>query len=400
MPGINRLTQNQLNIIAVLNKKGPLSRKKLAQLLKLTPASITQQTATMIQLGLLFEQGETPQEERKVGRKEILLALKYESRKLLGIDIESSEVQIGITDLQGKTIASSTFEFNALTTNSADFDYLIAKTTEIVEQLYQRHNISKAELLYCGIGVIGSQFVSKRHSTQPLAIIGKYSELEASFEHSLQLPVKVENNVRALALAEGEFHERDQISNFVFIKIGPKIGSAIIMNNALIRGESDSAGELGYFRVDEYYPENEGALNFEDIISLEFYLTEYQDNFNSKQTPKLYELAAGERKNIQMNMILESLKNRDQYTLHIFTKKMKILALFLHNIQILLDLKKVYIFLTFDQDLQGFQILKKEAESINSEFANSLCLSHSTEQKLSIGGAAIAAKEIMRFAVE
>lgn len=394
---ISKITENQLNIIAVLNKNGPLSRKKIAQILHVTPASITQQTATMIRQGLLFEQGETPQEKKKAGRKEILLAVKYESRKLLGIDIESSEVHIGITDLQGKTIASSVFDFNALTTKASDFDYLISKTNEIVNELYHAYKIQRDEILYCGIGIIGSQFVSERHTNQPLAIVGKYRELEIAFHKVLKVPVKVENNVRALALAEGEFYERNKISNFVFIKIGPKIGSAIVMNNALIRGESDSAGELGYFRVDEYYPEIEGALNFEDIISLEFYLKEFSENFNEQQTPKLYEMSNGVFENIKMKMIFESLKSEDPFTLQIFTKKMKILALFLHNIQILLDLKKVYIFLTFDDGLQGFQILKKEAESINMEFANTLCLSHSTQQKLSIGGAAIAAKEILQF---
>jgi glucokinase len=63
------------------------------------------------------------------------------------------------------------------------------------------------------------------------------------------LPVFVDNDVNALALAESTFGLGRGASSLVVLAIGTGIGGGIILNSELVRGTSGYAGELGHMTV-------------------------------------------------------------------------------------------------------------------------------------------------------
>ena len=70
--------------------------------------------------------------------------------------------------------------------------------------------------------------------------------VQAFFEKALKLPVRVENDANATALAEWKFGAGRGVQNMVFITMGTGIGGGLILDGKLYRGANDLAGELGH----------------------------------------------------------------------------------------------------------------------------------------------------------
>jgi glucokinase len=73
--------------------------------------------------------------------------------------------------------------------------------------------------------------------------------LEATFPH---LPVFIEHDGNAGALAEFHFgagQARPNLRHMIFLTFGTGLGAGIIVNGQVLRGASDTAGEVGHLRL-------------------------------------------------------------------------------------------------------------------------------------------------------
>ena len=73
--------------------------------------------------------------------------------------------------------------------------------------------------------------------------------LKERIESIFDIPVVVDNNVRALALAEKE--ARNDHEGIVFIKYGPGIGASLVFDETIYRGATYNALEFGHTIVTE-----------------------------------------------------------------------------------------------------------------------------------------------------
>jgi glucokinase len=73
--------------------------------------------------------------------------------------------------------------------------------------------------------------------------------LKAFLEGELGLPVFVENDANATALAEHRWGAGRGCADMAFLTMGTGIGSGLILSNALYRGRGDLAGEIGHATV-------------------------------------------------------------------------------------------------------------------------------------------------------
>lgn len=74
-------------------------------------------------------------------------------------------------------------------------------------------------------------------------------------EQNFTLPVYVEHDGNAGALAEWFFGAGRGFGNIVFLTMGTGFGAGLILNGQLYRGTSDVAGEVGHIRIAEDGPE-------------------------------------------------------------------------------------------------------------------------------------------------
>ena len=70
--------------------------------------------------------------------------------------------------------------------------------------------------------------------------------VRAFFEKALKLPVRVENDANATALAEWRYGAGKGTQNFIFLTMGTGIGGGLILDGRLYRGTNDLAGEIGH----------------------------------------------------------------------------------------------------------------------------------------------------------
>lgn len=81
--------------------------------------------------------------------------------------------------------------------------------------------------------------------------IGQWRDfpLRAELEHSLDLPVRVEGDARALALAEGVFGGARGDTSYLSMVVSSGVGGGIVLNGRLLDGNSGNAGHVGHLTV-------------------------------------------------------------------------------------------------------------------------------------------------------
>ncbi|MGL5379220.1 ROK family protein, partial [Clostridium sp.] len=75
-------------------------------------------------------------------------------------------------------------------------------------------------------------------------------EIKKELEKEFSLPCEVENDVNCAALGEVWLGAAKGTSSCVCMTIGTGIGGCIIINNEVVHGWSNSAGEVGYMNMD------------------------------------------------------------------------------------------------------------------------------------------------------
>lgn len=87
-------------------------------------------------------------------------------------------------------------------------------------------------------------------------------------EKRYRLPVRLENDANACAVAEWVFGAARGYQNVVFLTFGTGLGAGLILNGRLYRGASGMAGEVGHVRLAEFGPVGYGkAGSFEGFCS-------------------------------------------------------------------------------------------------------------------------------------
>ena len=69
------------------------------------------------------------------------------------------------------------------------------------------------------------------------------------------LPVYLENDANAAALAEKWIGSAQDYSHFIYLTVSTGIGAGIVSGDKLIKGRSGNAGDVGHMVVDCSYPE-------------------------------------------------------------------------------------------------------------------------------------------------
>ena len=82
----------------------------------------------------------------------------------------------------------------------------------------------------------------------------------ADVQAALDLPVYLQNDANACALAEWRFGAGMGARNMIFLTFGTGLGAGLILDGKLYTGTSDLAGEVGHMRMSEDGPPGYGKL--------------------------------------------------------------------------------------------------------------------------------------------
>lgn len=233
-PGIEDGDLTRMAILGLIGQRGAVSRAVVARDLDLSPATVSQVTKRFIAEGLLEPLGFEPSVG---GRPAQLLGLVATAGHALGLKVAADHMAIADVRLDGQVASFTTLPFDATSAGAP------ARLAEILKPLAVSGD---PPLLGIGIGVPG---IVKRPDVGIVdaAVLGWVNvPLGRQLRAALGTTVLVENDVKALAIAERLYGGGRSRRNFVVITIGRGIGFANVADGALRRGATGGAGEIAH----------------------------------------------------------------------------------------------------------------------------------------------------------
>ncbi|MFI9209867.1 ROK family protein [Streptomyces sp. NPDC053253] len=235
-------------VLALLLAEGPLSRVELARRTGLSSTAVTKAARPLIDDGYLYE---LPPERTApgAGRPVNPLAVAPDREYFIGLKISADQLFGAVCDLRAGVRATAVRPLGE--TSPEAVAPLVA---ELVDELLDTEPAFRDRTRHLGVAVNGDvdrESGRLRHS----GLLGwRDVPLADLLAASTGLSVTVENDVRALTVAEHWFGEGIGTGYFALVTIGAGVGSALVVNGRLLRGAYGVAGEVGHLCVDPTGP--------------------------------------------------------------------------------------------------------------------------------------------------
>ena len=231
---------NRHLILNTIKRAGHISQHEICQGTKIRPATVInilnglKKEKYIREIGLGKSTG---------GRPPHLLELNPKARYVIGIHFDGIRIRGVLTDLKGEIIYKT--EANDEITK----ENVISLFSKVIDELIKKFG-KKKKILGIGLGVPG--LVDRDRGIGLLyANFSWWKDIpfKDSLEKIFSLEVEIENDTRALTLAEKWYGQGKGIKNFLYIDIGPGIGLGTFLDNRLYKGGGGKAGEFGHTTI-------------------------------------------------------------------------------------------------------------------------------------------------------
>lgn len=236
----NSLYLKRLNRLKILQhlRREPCSRADLARKTGLSRAAITILTEELLGQRFLLETGTIRSE---AGRRPMLLKLNENRYHTVGVSIARDKTSVGLVDFEGRTLR--TMEV----TTEGDAEQAIDATASAIRTLLREDG---GPIL--GIGVIapGPLDIHRGVLLQP-PNFEKWRGVAVGpmLQQALGLPVCLENNPNALAIAERNYGCGPTFESMMVLTVDSGIGAGIILQGGIYRGVGGFGNEVGHTSI-------------------------------------------------------------------------------------------------------------------------------------------------------
>jgi glucokinase len=167
------------------------------------------------------------------------------NKKYLGIDIGGTNSKYGIIDFDNNILAKKSVK----TENNANAENFLNNISQFIDESL------KIEPEICSIGIGFPGIVSNAGILTSASSLPnlKNVEISAIISQKYKIPVVIDNDANAAAIAEMHAGEGKKLNNFIYLTLGTGIGGAIIINRKIFRGVRGGAGEVGSFIIESKY---------------------------------------------------------------------------------------------------------------------------------------------------
>jgi N-acetylglucosamine repressor len=234
---------NRQIVLNYVRERGPISRAEIASETALQRSTVSLIVDELRVGGLLEE----VYGESTGGRPPILLSLRTVDAVAIGVDLGTIRTIVATSDLAGRVLEQEEFPT----------DPCAEKTiSQIIK--YTRKLIRKSKGTIEGIGVSLPGLIDQESGTALFIPHFKWRNLEISKEirAATGLAVSADNDANAAALAELWFGRPEirEVRDFILVLIEEGVGTGIVFDGQIYRGESGAAGEFGHMMIGEGAP--------------------------------------------------------------------------------------------------------------------------------------------------
>ena len=233
---------NRQIVLNYVRERGPISRAEIAHETALQRSTVSLIVEELRVDGLIEEVSG----ESTGGRPPILLSLRTADAVAIGVDVGTTRTIVATSDLAGRVLDQEHFE------TSAD----AGKTTkEIIDRAkkFIRRNNGTLE----GIGVSLPGLVDPEGKGLFIPTFQWHNlPLASQISNATGLPVTMDNDANAAAQAELWFGRPEirEVRDFILVLVEDGVGTGIVFDGQVYRGENGAAGEFGHMTIGQDAP--------------------------------------------------------------------------------------------------------------------------------------------------
>ena len=179
----------------------------------------------------------------QVGRPPRLLSLRQDRMLCASLFLARDKLHLGIVNLAGQVTA-----YRDVPVPEGDFvpERVLPWMMDCLEQFLREH---QGQDLCRTVGVVVPGILDMGTGEIVFSANFKWERVPLLEQLSRRLPewtFILENDVKAVAVAEHQFGEAKGFRNIVVLNIGDGVGAAVMLNNEIYRGKDNMAGEIGH----------------------------------------------------------------------------------------------------------------------------------------------------------
>ncbi len=235
---------NERVVLSTLRKLGAASKSDLARLTDLTAQAVTRIVDELENTGLMVREG------RRLGGKgqpSIMYAINPTGAYSIGVKVGRRDIELLLMDFGGGVLDSISHDFEC-----PEPEFLLDQIEQGIQTLTNKLSPPDRGKLM-GVGVAMPWFIGawtkELGMSQALAEQWSHINFGAEVAQRTHLPVFFENDCSAAAIAELQFGNGINVSNFLYVFIGTFIGGGLVLNGNLEAGVHGNSGALASMPV-------------------------------------------------------------------------------------------------------------------------------------------------------
>lgn len=316
MSSIGR-NQTKERILSLIYRKKQLTKQDIAKEMNVSIPTVISNVNELLQEGIVEESGVA---DSTGGRKPVIVTFLPNSRFTFGVDINPEKARVILTNLDLDIKYDEEFLISGL----KDMDTIMREVVKIIENALKVTGVERNKILGIGFSLPGT--VNEEKLLLELAPnIGVRNVDFKKFEEYFNMPMFIENEANAAALAELNVGLVKDKEDLVYISITSGVGTGIIVKGLLYKGKNKRAGEFGHMTL---VPNGKqcgcGRNGCWELYASQRALLE---GFNEISNMKINNLS----------VFFQALKVGDEIARDHFDKYLNILAAGIQNIELALD---------------------------------------------------------------
>ena len=230
---------NRQIVLNYIREREPISRAEIAREADLQRSTISAIVEALAAEGLVEEVGEG---ESTGGRRPTLLRLRTKEAIAIGVAITPTRTTVATSDLAGRIVEQTEF------LTDPNPEQTLAEVIAVAREFSAR-NAGSIE----AVGVSLPGLVDPSTGTAVYVPYFKWRDIPIArtISSALGLPVIIDNDANAVALAELWFG-RPEVSDardFILVLVAEGVGTGIIFDGQVYRGQRGAAGEFGHMVI-------------------------------------------------------------------------------------------------------------------------------------------------------
>jgi predicted NBD/HSP70 family sugar kinase len=233
---------NRQIVLNYVRERAPISRAEISHETELQRSTVSLIVEELKDRGLVAEiEGQSTG-----GRPPLLLQLKAAGPVAVGVDLGTKRTVVATSDLAGRILDEASFK------TDPDASKTMKRVLDCVKRLIDRDE---------GVESVGVSLPGLVDPETGSAVFIPHFrwrdwDVASKLRAATGLPVKVDNDANAAALAELWFGRPEvrEVRNFVMILVEEGLGTGIVFDGQVYHGEGGAAGEFGHMTIGSNAP--------------------------------------------------------------------------------------------------------------------------------------------------